>query len=67
MTTLLQDTPKQATFTPPRLGREDPLLRELWAIKAEMNAAEDFQVERLALRAREFDFNATLTALTTGR
>ncbi len=67
MTTLLQDAPQQAPRPLPRLGREDPLLRELWAIKAEMNAAEEFQVERLAQRAREFDFNTTLTALTTGR
>lgn len=46
-----------------RLGVEDPLLQELWAIKADLNAAAGYSVERLAVEANTFDLEAKLTSL----
>lgn len=48
---------------PARLGREDPLLQELWAIKAALNAQAGYSVKTLAEQARQFDLDATLARL----
>ena len=47
----------------PRLGREDPLLQELWRIKAALNAEAEFSVERLAERAAGFDLDVAIASL----
>ena len=46
-----------------RLGIEDPLLQELWAIKADLNAAAGYSVERLAVEANKFDLESKLARL----
>lgn len=46
-----------------RLGREDPLLQELWAAKAALNVAAGYDVARLAETANRFDLDATLARL----
>jgi len=51
------------TGKPIPLGRSDPLLQELWAIKAALNAQADYSVEKLAEQARQFDLDATLSRL----
>lgn len=51
------------TEKPARLGRTDPLLQELWAIKAALNAQAGYSVEKLAEQARQFDLDATLARL----
>lgn len=55
--------PVDQTTGAAKLGRNDPLLQELWAAKAALNAAEDFRVERLAARAAAFDLDVTLAQL----
>ena len=47
----------------PRLGRNDPILQELWAVKAAMNAAADYQVDKIIERTRHFDLEATIARL----
>lgn len=46
-----------------RLGRNDPLLQELWAIKAAMNAGAGYSVEKRAAQSRAFDLESTLAHL----
>ncbi len=46
-----------------RLGRGDPLLQELWAVKATMNAESGYSIHKLAEQARLFDLDATLAQL----
>lgn len=46
-----------------RLGRDDPLLQELWAAKAALNAAAGYSVKQLAEQAGRFDLDATLALL----
>jgi hypothetical protein len=46
-----------------RLGCNDPLLQELWAIKATMNAESGYSIEKLAEQARQFNLEETLTRL----
>lgn len=46
-----------------RLGRNDPLLQELWAVKATMNAESGYSILKLAEQARQFDLDATLARL----
>lgn len=46
-----------------RLGRDDPLLQELWDAKAALNAAAGYSVKQLAEQAERFDLEATLTRL----
>ena len=48
---------------PARLGRTDPLLQDLWAIKAALNAQAGDSVEKLAEQARQFYLVATLAQL----
>ena len=48
---------------PARLGIYDPLLQELWAIKASLNAAAEYSVERLAEKAKTFNPDAKLASL----
>ena len=56
--------PQDAAVGPlSRLGRNDPLLQELWAVKAAMNAESGYSVERRAEQSRAFDLEATLTCL----
>jgi hypothetical protein len=57
------DIPVDRTTSAPKLGRNDPLLQELWAAKAALNAAENFQVNRLAAKAASFDIDAVLKQL----
>ncbi|MDP2827305.1 MAG: hypothetical protein Q8O37_01730 [Sulfuricellaceae bacterium] len=47
----------------PRLGRSDPLLQELWAVKAAMNAEAGYSIEKRAERARQFDLESTIARL----
>ena len=65
MTTATNMTPPYAA--PPhntaRLGVNDPLLQELWAVKATMNAEADYSIHELAEQARQFDLEATLRRL----
>jgi hypothetical protein len=46
-----------------RLGHEDPILQELWAVKAAMNAESGYSIAKLAEQAREFDLAATVERL----
>ena len=56
--------PQDATAGPiSRLGRNDPLLQELWAVKAALNAESGYRVERRAEQSRAFDLEATLACL----
>lgn len=43
-----------------RAPRADPILEELWRVKAELNAASGYRVDKLAQAAREFDLEAAL-------
>ena len=52
-----------AAAPPTRLGRNDPLLQELWAIKAAMNAEAGYSVKTRAAQSREFDPESTLARL----
>ena len=52
-----------ATEKPVRLGRADPLLQELWAIKAALNAEAGYNLKTLAEQARQFDLDAALARL----
>ena len=45
------------------LGHDDPLLQDLWAAKAALNAAAGYSVERVAEQANRFDLEATLALL----
>lgn len=56
--TLTSSTPKRI-----RLGREDPILQELWAVKAAMNAEAGYSIEKLIERANSFDLAATIERL----
>jgi len=47
----------------PRLGRNDPILQELWAVKAAMNSEADYQVNKIIERTRRFDLEATIARL----
>lgn len=55
--------PDAAAEPPPRLGRNDPLLQELWAIKATMNAGAGYSIGKRAAQSRTFDLEATLARL----
>lgn len=57
------ETPSSATPKRARLGREDPILQELWAVKAALNAEAGYSIEKLAERARNFDLKATIARL----
>ena len=46
-----------------RFGRGDPLLQELWAAKAALNAAAGYDVAKLAQQASRFDLDAVLARL----
>lgn len=66
MTTLSVTPPPQ--FPPqepprPRLGRNDPILQELWAVKAALNAEAGYSIEKLAEMANSFDLEATIARL----
>ena len=62
-TPLPQAKPTSDVQTPTRLGRNDPTLQELWAVKAAMNAAAGHQVDKIIERTRRFDLAATLDRL----
>ncbi len=57
------EAPEQTPGKAPRLGRGDPLLQELWAAKAALNAAAGYSAARLAEQANAFDLQATLAQL----
>lgn len=57
------DAKDAAAGTSPSMGCNDPLLQELWAAKARMNAESGYSVERRAAQSRAFDLDATLTRL----
>ena len=61
MTTLIN--PDTTSGKPYRLGRNDPLLQELWAIKASLNASAEYRVEKLVEQANNFDLDAKLATL----
>lgn len=65
MTQTRNDLPADPSTTRSALGRNDPLLQDLWAAKAELNAAADYQVGRLAAQAAEFDLDAVLASLAS--
>jgi len=50
-----------------RLGMDDPLLQDLWALKARLNETVDFNIARLAEEARRFDLVAELERLRNQR
>ena len=56
-----------ATHNTACLGRNDPLLQELWAIKATMNAESGYSIQKLADQARQFNLEATLANLQNQR
>jgi len=58
-----QQSHRRLAEVPSRLGRNDPLLQELWATKAAMNAASGYSIEKLAQQARAFDLEVTLARL----
>lgn len=47
----------------PRLGRNDPILQELWAVKAALNAEAGHSIDKLVERANSFDVAATIERL----
>ncbi|MTW22702.1 hypothetical protein [Allochromatium palmeri] len=57
--------PVSATHDTARLGRNDPLLQELWTIKATMNANAGYSIQKLADQARQFNLEATLANLNS--
>jgi hypothetical protein len=59
----MTQSPVSATYNTARLGLNDPLLQELWAVKAAMNAESGYSIHKLAEQAREFNIDATLTHL----
>lgn len=62
MTLPIASKPRQTAKTA-RLGRDDPLLQELWAVKAALNAAAGYDVAQIAEQANRFDLEATLALL----
>lgn len=64
MTHVIEGTQSAAvTVASSRLGRNDPLLQELWAVKATLNAESGYSIQKLAEQARQFDLDATLARL----
>lgn len=65
MTQAIDTTETKGAVTEPtsRLGRNDPLLQELWSVKAAMNAGSGYSVEKRAVQSRAFDLEATLVRL----
>jgi hypothetical protein len=63
MTLPRADVPLEPTVRTHRLGRDDPLLQELWAAKADMNAAAGYDVARLVETANGFDLETTVALL----
>jgi hypothetical protein len=63
MTTTLQPQLDSYPDRGPTLGRNDPLLQELWETKAALNAAAAYSVARLAEQAERFDLDATIARL----
>jgi len=61
--TLNAETLNRETQKPIRLGRKDPILQELWAVKATINAEADYSIAKLAERTRQFDLDATIARL----
>lgn len=61
--TLCTEGGSDPAHPPSRLGRGDPLLQELWAVKAAMNAEAGYSVEKRAAQSRAFDLEATLSRL----
>lgn len=61
--TLNAEIPARTAPKPVRLGREDPILQELWAVKAAMNAEAGYSIAKLAEQARQFDLEATFARL----
>lgn len=61
--TTLPDSANQVSATARRLGINDPLLQELWLIKAAFNANAGFNVEKRAEQARAFDQESLVTRL----
>ena len=59
----MTQSPVSATHNTARLGCNDPLLQELWAIKATMNAESGYSIQKLAEHARQFNLEETLTYL----
>lgn len=47
----------------PRLGRNDPILQELWAVKAALNAEAGYSIDKIIERTRRFDLEATIARL----
>jgi len=45
------------------LGRNDPILQELWAVKAALNAEAGHSIDKLVERANSFDLEATIARL----
>jgi hypothetical protein len=62
MTTTIQPQLDPYPDRGPTLGRNDPLLQELWETKAALNAAA-YSVARLAEQAERFDLDATIVRL----
>lgn len=61
--TILPDPSKQGSTAIRRLGINDPLLQELWLIKAAFNANAGFNVGKRAEQARALDQEALLARL----
>ena len=61
--TLRTEGGDDSTASFPRLGRNDPLLQELWAVKAKLNAEAGHSVRNRAAQSRAFDLEATLVRL----
>ncbi|MBK6999120.1 MAG: hypothetical protein IPH35_03805 [Rhodoferax sp.] len=62
MTTPIPQFPPQEAVRP-RLGRHDPILQELWAVKAALNAEAGYSIDKLIERANSFDLEATIARL----
>ena len=59
----ITQTPVSVKQNTGRLGCNDPILQELWAIKAKMNAESGYSIQQLAKQARQFNLKETLTHL----
>lgn len=46
-----------------QLGRNDPILQELWEVKARLNAEAGYRVEAIIERAKRYDHAKALAAL----
>jgi hypothetical protein len=46
-----------------RFGRNDPLLQELWASKATLNAEANYRIDQLLARTQAFDLDSELKRL----